>query len=90
MNTIKRSRRGLSCARPSNSGGRGAQDIQNITFRRGEDLGRARRQRDFDGCTRPRAVKPGSSVQLAELNGLKTVGTLLKAGADMESAVPMG
>jgi hypothetical protein len=36
------------------------------------------------------AVKPGSSTQLAEPNGIKTVATLLKAGADIESAVPMG
>jgi uncharacterized protein len=35
------------------------------------------------------AVKPGSSPQLAEPNGLKTVATLLKANADLEQAVPM-
>jgi ankyrin repeat protein len=35
------------------------------------------------------AVKPGSSTQLAEPHGLKTVATLLRAGADLEGAVPM-
>lgn len=34
------------------------------------------------------AVKPGSSMQLAEAHGLKTVATLLRAGADLEGAVP--
>jgi uncharacterized protein len=35
------------------------------------------------------AVKPGNSPQLAEPNGIKTVTTLLQAGADLERAVPM-
>lgn len=35
------------------------------------------------------AVKPGSSPQLGELNGVKTIKTLLEAGADLEQAVPM-
>jgi uncharacterized protein len=35
------------------------------------------------------AVKPGSSPQLAEPNGIKTVTTLLKAGAELEREVPM-
>jgi ankyrin repeat protein len=35
------------------------------------------------------AVKPGSSKQLVEPNGINTVTTLLKAGADRESAVPL-
>ena len=35
------------------------------------------------------AVKPGSSTQLVEPNGINTVTTLLKAGADRESAVPL-
>ena len=36
------------------------------------------------------SVKPGSSVQLAEPNGIKTVSDLLDAGADLESGVEMG
>ncbi|CAE6768134.1 hypothetical protein R69927_06812 [Paraburkholderia domus] len=35
------------------------------------------------------AVKPGSSPQLVEPNGVKTITTLLEAGADLEQAVPM-
>jgi uncharacterized protein len=35
------------------------------------------------------AVKPGSSPQLVEPNGIKTVATLIEAGADLEQAVPM-
>jgi uncharacterized protein len=35
------------------------------------------------------AVKPGSSPQLVEPNGIKTITTLLDAGADLEQAVPM-
>ena len=35
------------------------------------------------------AVKPGSSPQLVEPNGIKTVTTLLKAGAELEREVPM-
>lgn len=35
------------------------------------------------------AVKPGSSPQLVEPNGIKTITTLLEAGADLEQAVPM-
>lgn len=35
------------------------------------------------------AVKPGSIPQLVESNGIKTVKTLLEAGADLEQAVPM-
>ncbi len=35
------------------------------------------------------AVKPGSSPQLAEPNGIRTVTVLLDAGADLEQAVPM-
>lgn len=35
------------------------------------------------------AVKPGSSPQLAEANGIRTVTGLLDAGADLEQAVPM-
>ena len=35
------------------------------------------------------AVKPQSSAQLAEPNGLKTVTALLAAGADLEGVVPM-
>ena len=35
------------------------------------------------------AVKPGSSPQLIESNGVRTVTTLLEAGADLEHAVPM-
>jgi len=35
------------------------------------------------------AVKPGSNPKLVEANGLKTVTTLLEAGADLERAVPM-
>ncbi|MFB9122187.1 ankyrin repeat domain-containing protein [Paraburkholderia dipogonis] len=34
-------------------------------------------------------VKPGSSTQLVEPNGIKTITTLLEAGADLERAVPM-
>jgi uncharacterized protein len=35
------------------------------------------------------AVKPGSSPELVEPNGIRTVSTLLEAGADLEQAVPM-
>lgn len=35
------------------------------------------------------AIKPGSSTQLAEPHGIKTVATHLRAGADLEGAVPM-
>jgi ankyrin repeat protein len=35
------------------------------------------------------AVKPGSSPQLVEPSGVKTITTLLEAGADLEQAVPM-
>lgn len=35
------------------------------------------------------AVKPGSSPQLVEPNGIMTITTLLEAGADLEQAVPM-
>ena len=35
-------------------------------------------------------VKPGSSAQLAEPNGIKTATCLLGAGAELEGAVPMG
>jgi ankyrin repeat protein len=35
------------------------------------------------------AVRPGSSPQLCESNGIKTVAALLKAGADLEREVPM-
>jgi ankyrin repeat protein len=35
------------------------------------------------------AVKPGSSPQLVEPNGVKTITALLEAGADLEQAVPM-
>lgn len=35
------------------------------------------------------AVKPGSSPQLVEPNGIRTITTLLEAGADLEQAVPM-
>jgi uncharacterized protein len=35
------------------------------------------------------AVKPGSSPQLVEPNGIKTITTLLEAGAELEQAVPM-
>jgi uncharacterized protein len=35
------------------------------------------------------AVKPGSSPQLIEPNGVKTVATLLDAGVELERAVPM-
>ena len=35
------------------------------------------------------AVKPGSSPQLLEPNGVRTITTLLEAGADLEHAVPM-
>ena len=35
------------------------------------------------------AVKPGSSPQLVESDGVRTVTTLLEAGADLEQAVPM-
>lgn len=35
------------------------------------------------------SVKPGSSPQLLEPNGLKTVAALLKAGAELEGEVPM-
>jgi uncharacterized protein len=35
------------------------------------------------------AVMPGSSEDLIEANGIKTVTTLLDAGADLEQAVPM-
>jgi ankyrin repeat protein len=35
------------------------------------------------------AIKPGSSPQLAEPNGINTVATLLKAGAELEREVPM-
>ena len=35
------------------------------------------------------AVKPGSSPQRVEPNGIKTITTLLEAGADLERAVPM-
>ncbi|WP_183082078.1 ankyrin repeat domain-containing protein [Paraburkholderia sp. BL23I1N1] len=35
------------------------------------------------------AVKPGSSAQLVELNGIRTATILLEAGADLEQAVPM-
>lgn len=34
-------------------------------------------------------VKPGSSAQLAEPNGIETVACLLGAGAELEGAVPM-
>ncbi|MFM0041063.1 ankyrin repeat domain-containing protein [Paraburkholderia sediminicola] len=36
------------------------------------------------------AVKPGSSPQLVEPHGVRTITTLLEAGADLERAVPMG
>jgi uncharacterized protein len=36
------------------------------------------------------AVKPGSSPELVEPNGIRTVTALLEAGADLERAVPMG
>jgi uncharacterized protein len=35
------------------------------------------------------AVKPGSSANLLEPNGIRTVATLLEAGADLEGVVPM-
>jgi uncharacterized protein len=35
------------------------------------------------------AIKPGGSPQLIEPNGIKTVTTLLEAGAELEQAVPM-
>jgi uncharacterized protein len=35
------------------------------------------------------AVKPRSSPQLVEPNGIRTITTLLEAGADLEQAVPM-
>jgi uncharacterized protein len=35
------------------------------------------------------AIKPGSTPQLAEPHGIKTVTTLLNAGADLERRVPM-
>jgi uncharacterized protein len=36
------------------------------------------------------AVKPGSSPERVEPNGIRTVTALLEAGADLERAVPMG
>jgi uncharacterized protein len=45
--------------------------------------------RGFTAIHRTCAVTPGSSAQLGERNGIKTVAALLKAGADVERAVPM-